>query len=161
MDDFVSSYVNRLDSKGRVSIPAPYRQILAREGHENLFCCPSMDRAAVDAGGLSLRKAIDEYLEPFDVFTEEREFLATALLGESESLKIDKDGRVVLSEKIKAHTGITDSVVFVGHGYKFQIWEPEKYEIFKADAAKQAMALRASLSARRKALREAGTGGAA
>ncbi|WP_245418194.1 division/cell wall cluster transcriptional repressor MraZ [Cohaesibacter haloalkalitolerans] len=157
----MSSYVNRLDSKGRVSIPAPYRQILAREGHENLFCCPSMDRAAVDAGGLSLRKAIDEYLEPFDVFTEEREFLATALLGESESLKIDKDGRVVLSEKIKAHTGITEAVVFVGHGYKFQIWEPEKYEIFKADAAKQAMALRASLSARRKALREAGSGGAA
>jgi MraZ protein len=161
MDDFVSSYMNRLDSKGRVSIPAPYRQILAREGHENLFCCPSMDRAAVDAGGLSLRKAIDEYLEPFDVFTEEREFLATALLGESESLKIDKDGRVVLSEKIKAHTGITEAVVFVGHGYKFQIWEPERYEIFKADAAKQAMALRASLSARRKALREAGSGGAA
>lgn len=149
MDDFVSKYVNRLDSKGRVSIPAPFRQILVREGLEALFCSPSLELDAVDAGGLGLRGAIDTYLEAFDVFSEEREVLATALLGESESLKIDKDGRVVLSETIKEHAGISDAVAFVGNGFKFQIWQPERYEAYRADATKRALALRKAAGARR------------
>lgn len=159
MDDFVSKYVNRLDSKGRVSIPAPYRQILAREGQENLFCSPSLELDAVDAGGLGLRSKIDDYLEAFDVFSEEREVLSTALLGESESLKIDKDGRVVLSEAIKSHTGIKDAVAFVGNGFKFQIWAPERYEIYRADAAKRSIELRKSIAAARRAKAGAGSGG--
>lgn len=158
MDDFVSKYVNRLDSKGRVSIPAPFRQILAKEGIESLFCSPSLEMDSVDAGGLGLRAAIDRYLDEFDVFSEEREILATALLGESESLKIDKDGRVVLSEAIKAHAGISDSVAFVGNGFKFQIWAPDRYEAYKAEATKRALALRKSMAAQRQA-RRAGSSG--
>ena len=131
MDDFVSNYVNRLDSKGRVSIPASYRQILAREGQDTLFCSPSLEENAIDAGGLRLRGAIDEFLEAFDVFSEEREILSSVLLGQGESFKIDKDGRVVLSETIKTHAGITDAVVFVGTGFKFRIWSPEGFEAYR------------------------------
>ncbi|WP_316860124.1 division/cell wall cluster transcriptional repressor MraZ [uncultured Cohaesibacter sp.] len=157
----MSKFVNRLDSKGRVSIPASFRQVLARDGLETLFCSPSLELEAVDAGGKELRKKIDSHLEEFDGFTEEREMLGAALLGESEYLKIDKDGRVVLSEKIKDHTGITDSVVFVGHGYKFQIWSPERYEVYIAEATRQALALRKAMAAKRRAQREAGLEGKA
>ncbi|PLW75553.1 division/cell wall cluster transcriptional repressor MraZ [Cohaesibacter celericrescens] len=149
MGDFVSKYVNRLDSKGRVSIPAPFRQILTREGQEMLFCSPSLDLEAVDAGGLRLRGEIDTHLESFEAFSDEREVLATALLGESETLKIDKDGRVVLSDTIKAHTDITDSVVFVGQGFKFQIWQPDRYEAYKAEATERARAMRKAKAAQK------------
>ena len=155
MDEFVSKYVNRLDSKGRVSIPAPYRQILAREGQESLFCSPSLELEAVDAGGLRLHREIESHLEAFEAFSEEREALSTALLGESESFKIDKDGRVTLSETIKAYAGITDAVVFVGHGFKFQIWQPEKYEAYKAAAIKRAQEMR-KLKAAHKAAQDGG-----
>lgn len=156
MGDFVSKYVNRLDSKGRVSIPAPFRQILAQEGQESLFCSPCLDMDAVDAGGLGLRSEIDGYLDAFEVFSEEREILSTALLGESEALKIDKDGRVVLSEAIKAHAGISDQVVFVGTGFKFQIWSPERYEVYQSEAKKRALELRRSMAKVRQARREQG-----
>ncbi|MCT4656446.1 MAG: division/cell wall cluster transcriptional repressor MraZ [Cohaesibacter sp.] len=154
MDDFVSKYVNRLDSKGRVSIPAAYRQILARDGVEALFCSPSLDMDCIDAGGVRLRSAIDDYLNAFEVFSEEREILATTLLGESEALKIDKDGRVVLSETLKDHAGIGDKVAFVGNGFKFQIWDPERYEAYRAEAVARSRALRKSMTAQRQRNRQ-------
>ena len=149
MDDFVSKYVNRLDSKGRVSIPAPFRQILTREGQELLFCSPSLDLEAVDAGGQRLRSEIEAHLNAFEAFSEEREALSTALLGESENLKIDKDGRVVLSDAVKEQADITDSVVFVGQGFKFQIWQPERYEAYRAEATERARAMRRAKAAAR------------
>lgn len=151
MQDFVSKYVNRLDSKGRVSIPAPYRQILTREGLDSLFCCPDLEKAAFDAGGSGLRAAIDTYLDAFDVFSEERELLSTAMLAESEALKIDKDGRVTLSESILAHTGIDNQVAFVGNGFKFQIWDPARYEIYQVEARKKALAMRKARAAQKAA----------
>ena len=127
MDEFVSTYTNRLDAKGRVSIPAPFRAVLARDGFEGLYCCPTLDRQAVDAGGNRLREQIRASLLLFEAFSEDHEYLSTTLIGESELLKIDQDGRVVLSDAIKAHAGIDDEVTFVGQGYKFQIWEPESF----------------------------------
>ena len=47
MDLFVSNYTLRLDAKGRVSIPAPYRAVLARDGFEGLYCYPTLDRPAL------------------------------------------------------------------------------------------------------------------
>ena len=59
MDRFVSHYTLRLDAKGRVSIPAPFRAVLARDGFEGLYCYPALDRPALDAGGNALLAEIE------------------------------------------------------------------------------------------------------
>lgn len=146
MQAFVSKYVNRLDSKGRVSIPAPFRQLLAKDGQESLFCSPALDQVAIDAGGLAFQEQINQHLNQFDAFSEERELLSTALLGGSETFKIDKDGRIVLSETIKASAGITDTVVFVGQGFKFRMWQPEQFEIYSKAAQERTLAMLRSRS---------------
>ena len=61
MDLFVSNYTLRLDAKGRVSIPAPYRAVLARDGFEGLYCYPTLDGPALDAGGNALLKEIGAF----------------------------------------------------------------------------------------------------
>jgi MraZ protein len=127
MDGFVATYANRLDQKGRISVPAPFRAVLAREGEDGLYCYPTLDRPAIDAGGARLQKAISERLGIFETFSEDHESLSTAFYGESRVLKIDPDGRVVLPEEFRAYAGIADSAVFVGQGFKFQIWEPERF----------------------------------
>jgi MraZ protein len=131
MDEFVSTYTNRLDAKGRVSIPAPFRAVLVRDGFEGLYCCPTLDRKAVDAGGNRLRDQIRESLGLFEAFSEDHEYLSTTLIGESEILKIDQDGRVILSDALKDHAGIADKVTLVGQGYKFQIWEPDRFAAYR------------------------------
>src|SRR6478752_6333404 len=114
MDRFVSHYTLRLDTKGRVSIPAPYRAVLARDGFEGLYVYPTLDRPALDAGGNALLGEIERLIERFAPFSDEREDFAAALYGTSETLKIDGEGRVVLSEPLKAHAGIADAIAFVG-----------------------------------------------
>jgi MraZ protein len=127
MDGFVATFVNRLDQKGRVSVPAPFRSVLAREGEDGVYCYPTLDQPAIDGGGARLKQAIADRLSVFETFSEDHESLATAFYGESRILKIDPDGRVVLPEEFRAYAGIADQAVFVGQGFKFQIWEPDRF----------------------------------
>jgi MraZ protein len=127
MNRFVSNFTNRLDSKGRVSIPAPFRAVLARDGFEGLYVHPALEAPALDAGGNTLLAEIDAFLSTLSPYSDERDQLSTALYGTSEVLKVDPEGRVVLTENVKQHAGIADAVAFVGLGHKFQIWEPDRF----------------------------------
>lgn len=138
MHGFVSHYTNKLDAKGRVSIPASFRAVLTRDGFEGLYCFPSPHASAVDAGGNELLNQIKAKLDGIDPFSEEYDLLSTALLGDSEILKVDGEGRVMLSETIRGITGITTSATFVGLGRKFQIWEPGAFTAYRAEAQKRA-----------------------
>ena len=126
MDRFVSHYVLRLDAKGRISIPAPFRTVLAQDGVEGLFCCPALDRPAIDVGGKALLGEIEQLIAGFPPYSEEREQFSTALYGTSETLKMDAEGRVTLTEALKDHAGIMEAASFVGLGHKFQIWAPDR-----------------------------------
>ncbi len=128
LDRFVSQFRNRLDAKGRVSIPASFRAVLARDGFDGLFVHPSLDAEAVDCGGHALLREIDQLLAGHPPYSEERHLLSTALFGASEILKVDSEGRVILTDSIKAYAGITSEVSFVGQGDKFQIWEPGRFQ---------------------------------
>ncbi len=148
MNRFVSNTTLRLDSKGRVSIPASYRAVLARDGFDGLYCYPALDLPAIDAGGNALMAEIEALIERFAPYSEEREQFAAALYGTSETLKIDGEGRVSLTEPLKAHAGIKDEVAFVGLGHKFQIWEPDRFRAQLAEATDKVRALKKQLGSR-------------
>ncbi len=142
MDRFVSHYMLRLDAKGRVSVPASFRAVLARDGFEGLYCYPTLDRPALDAGGNALLNEIQALIAGFPPYSAAREQFALALYGTSETLKLDAEGRVVLTEALKGHAGITDMVVFVGLGHKFRIWEPGRFHAEMAEATDKLRAFR-------------------
>jgi MraZ protein len=58
---------------------------------------------------------------------------------------MDAEGRVVLSEPMKDHAGISDAVAFAGLGHKFQIWEPERFRAELAEATEKVRALKKQL----------------
>jgi len=148
MDRFVSNYALRLDAKGRVSIPAPFRAALARDGFQDLYCYPALDAPALDAGGNALLGEIDALIARFAPYSEEREQFAAALYGTSDVLKLDGEGRVTLTEPLKTHAGIADAVAFVGLGHKFQIWEPSRFRAQLAEATEKVRALKRQLGSR-------------
>jgi MraZ protein len=148
MDRFVSHYTQRLDAKGRVSIPAPFRAVLARDGFDGLYCYPTLDRPALDAGGNALLGEIEVLIARYSPYSEEREQFSAALYSTSEILKIDGEGRVVLSESLKAHAEITDAVAFAGLGHKFQIWEPGRFRAELAEATEKVRAWKKQLGSR-------------
>jgi MraZ protein len=134
LDGFLSNFTGRLDSKGRVSIPASFRAVLARDGFEGLYVHPSLREEALDCGGHALLKQVQGLLGTLSPYSEKHDLFSTALLGTSEILKIDSEGRINLSESAKAFAGITAEVTFVGHGFKFQIWEPGRFRVHLAEA---------------------------
>jgi MraZ protein len=125
---------NRLDAKGRVSIPAPFRAVLGRDGFEGLYTYPSLEAEAIDCGGNILLKEIDALLAPLSKGSDAWEAFAATLYGQSEILKIDGEGRISLSDTLKVHAGINAEVTFVGMGHKFQIWEPSRFRAYLAEA---------------------------
>lgn len=153
MDQFFSHFTNRLDAKGRVSIPATFRAVLAKDGYEGLYVHPALDTPALDAGGHALRRTIDTILSGFDPFSEEWDLLSTALNGTSEILKMDGEGRIMLPEHLKRHAGIETTVTLVGHGHKFQIWEPGRFLAHLEDARGRLRDVKRALGQRSVALR--------
>ena len=127
MDRFLSHFTHRFDAKGRLSIPAAFRQALARDGFEGVYVHPSLDQPALDCGGGKLLAEIDSLLASLPPFSPARDAFATALLGTSEILRMDTEGRVMLDVRLKASAGLEREAVFVGQGHKFQIWEPSRF----------------------------------
>ena len=84
----------------------------------------------------------------FTPFSDERERFALALYGTSETLKIDGEGRVILSDALKRHAGIAEAIAFVGLGHKFQIWEPGRFRAQLAEATGTVRALKKQLGSR-------------
>ena len=146
MNLFLSKFKNKIDVKGRVSIPVSFRNILLNDISQRMFCYPSLDAQAIDAGGQSLSKEIYALMDNLDPYSDERDYLSTALFGLSEELKIDNDGRVILSDAMIDHAQIKDEVTFVGLGEKFQIWEPLKFESYLQQAQKKVKEQRLLLS---------------
>jgi len=137
VDGYRSNFTNRLDAKGRVSIPAPFRAVLARDGFEGLYVYPSLDQEALDCGGHALLREIDELVGRLPLYSEERDLFSTALISTSEILKVDSEGRVILTESLKADAGIMTEVTFAGHGHKFQLWEPGRFRAHLVEAKSQ------------------------
>jgi MraZ protein len=148
MDRFVSHYMLRLDAKGRISVPAAFRTALARDGFEGLYCYPALDRPALDAGGNALLAEIETLITSYPPYSDQREQFALSLYGTSETLKIDGEGRIVLTDSLKAHAGITDAATFVGLGHKFRIWEPGRFRAELAEATEKVRAFKHELGTR-------------
>ena len=148
MDLYLSHVTNRLDAKGRVSIPSAFRQVLARDGFEGLFIVPAFDVPALDCGGHAMLADIGGVMQKFSPYTVEHDSLASAFYGASEILKLDKEGRAVLSDHMKAHASIAAEVTFVGQGQKFQIWEPGRFRAHLQEARDRVRNLRQQLGSR-------------
>ena len=142
---FLSTYENKLDKKGRVSVPASYRSYLSNLGYNGVICYPSFNNQSIEVWPQDRIEKISNTIDNLNPFDEKRDFFATSVLSESVNLQFDSEGRISLTSKLLNHAKIKNSVMFVGQGKTFQIWEPTVFEKFKVNARKKANINRASL----------------
>ncbi len=118
---------NKVDSKGRVSLPADYRAIVKELGTE-IVCYRSLISPCIEGCAEDLlEKLAAEIEDSNDFFSQAQDDLTNLIFGDARRFTFDSTGRIVLSEKLLTHAGITDTAVFVGKGRKFQIWNPENW----------------------------------
>ena len=129
---FFSTYTNKIDSKGRISVPASFRQTLSLDAaivnFNGFIAFPSFRQAAIECWTPSRMHEMMDQVGSLDVFSESQENFQSAIFAESREIPIDNDGRIILPDYLKEHAGIKDQAVFVGCGRTFQIWTSENYD---------------------------------
>jgi MraZ protein len=125
---FMSTFVNKVDRKGRVSVPATFRAQLQLPGQSFLgvVAYPMYEQTALEATGIDRMESISSALDQVAT-AQERQDLATIIFAESQQLAFDPEGRILLPEHFLAHAHISESAAFVGLGQTFQIWEPARF----------------------------------
>ena len=142
VERFLSNAVNRIDAKGRVSVPAHFRAVLQAKGLADLYALQSIDMAAIDAGGMDLLERFEERLAGDDPFSRASDDMSFYCHGDGAFLKVDTAGRITVNDFIREHTGITDHVHFVGRGQFFQMWAPERFAEHRAHVRSRLLAMR-------------------
>ena len=142
---FLSSYENKIDKKGRVSVPATFRAYLNSAGYNGFITYPSFNHAALDGCAQERIEKLSESIDSLGPFEDKRDFFATSVLSESISLNFDSEGRVSIPEKLLKHAKIKSNIVFVGLGKVFQMWDPKLFESFKTVARKKSYINRSAL----------------
>lgn len=125
---FVSHFLNKVDKKGRVSVPAPFRAALIDQAFQGILLFRSHAHKCLEGFDFAYMNEVGARLDHFDLFSQEQDDLATAIFGESVQLSFDGDGRIILPADLMDYAGISDRVAFVGLGRKFQLWEPQAFE---------------------------------
>ena len=142
---FLSTYENKLDKKGRVSVPASYRSYLSNIGYNGIICYPSFNNVCIEAWPQDRIEKISNAIDSLNPFEEKKDYFATSILSESINLQFDSEGRILITSKLLKHAKIKNSILFVGQGKTFQIWEPNNYEKFKVTAKRKSNIHRSSL----------------
>ena len=123
---FVSNFTNKIDRKGRVSVPASFRQILAAKGSETVVLHAHPKLPAIEGSGTDWLEDLASRLAQLPEYSDDREALEL-LFGQVNQIVPDGEGRIILPEALTVHTGIGENAIFVGVGNKFQIWDPSRY----------------------------------
>jgi len=131
---FLSTQTNKVDKKGRVSVPATYRASLSGQGWDGVVCLPSLTSPALDGCDLAfMAKLSSEQNQGISAFSRAHDPLSSAIFAAARQLPFDTEGRIILPEAFMKHAGITDSACFVGRGQTFQIWAPARFDAHHAD----------------------------
>jgi MraZ protein len=142
---FLSTYTNKVDRKGRVSVPATFRSSLATHRHPNIVILfPSLKLAALDGSGSDYMEDLQSRLAQLDPLSDEYDDLSL-MFADAHQLAIDGDGRIVLPETLKEHAQIADEAAFVGRGATFQVWEPARYAAHRDASRERALRQRPSI----------------
>ena len=142
---FLSTYENKLDRKGRVSVPASFRSYLSNLGYNGVICYPSFNNQCIEAWPQDRIEKISNAIDSLNPFEEKKDYFATSILSESINLQFDSEGRISLTSKLLKHAKIKNSMLFVGQGKTFQIWESTIFEKFRVTASRKSNIHRASL----------------
>lgn len=150
---FIDTFINKIDKKGRISVPATFRAALNGPGFQGIVAFPSFKYPAIQAASMEWMQGLTERMAQVDLFSDEHDDLTATLFADAKQLAFDGEGRIMLPESLTAHAGISEAAAFVGRGTSFEIWEPARLEAYKAEARQRA-------SEKGRTLRQGNIGGA-
>lgn len=130
---FIGTHENKIDRKGRVSLPADYRAELPEDDDRVVYVFPSLYISALEACDRHQLELHAERINALDQFSREEAYFSSQILAEARKISIDGDGRIVLPSEFMTRANIDGKALFVGGGPKFHIWQPEAYTEYRRE----------------------------
>lgn len=143
MNRFLSNATNRIDAKGRVSVPAAFRAVLANREIQELYCFQDFTFPAISVGGPDLLERYERQITAEDPFSPVANEMSLLIHGGGVFMRLDSEGRLMVTDFIRDFTGIASEVTFVGRSDHFQVWQPQAFHEAQA-AARKGLGLRGS-----------------
>lgn len=131
---FLSTFVNKVDRKGRTSVPASFRAALSGGDWMGVVLYRSPLLPAIVGADLGYMERHSNEVDEIASLADPKQALSAAILADSRQLPFDPEGRILLPADLLAHAHITEQAAFVGRGKTFQIWEPRALEEHNAKA---------------------------
>ena len=125
MDLFVSRFINKIDKKGRVSLPSNFRNVLPKTNSNEIILYKSIKTPSIEGCGAGRLKEIAKRINNLDFFSEDYDDFSSSIFSEIVPTNIDKEGRFLIPEELKKYANIKNEAAFFGQGFFFQIWEPK------------------------------------
>lgn len=131
---FLATHINRIDKKGRVSVPAAFRATLSQETQNTIVGFRSYQHACIDVFGMSRMERLVSSADALGIFSQDQDDVAATIFADAHPFALDGDGRIVLPPLLCAHAELADVVAFVGRGASFQIWNPAAFDVHQTAA---------------------------
>ena len=131
---FLSTFENKVDSKGRVSVPSQFRAMLHGQDFSGIVLYESSINHCIEGCSIERIQKLSEAIDDLDPSSRERDAFAATILGGAAQLPFDSDGRVILPKNLMEFAGIKDKAVFIGKGQTFEVWEPKLFNEYVKDA---------------------------
>jgi len=137
MSRFLSNATNRIDAKGRVSVPAVFRSVLVQREIQELYCFQDFVFPAISVGGPDVLDRYERQIAADDPFSTDANQLSLLIHGGGVFMRLDAEGRLMVTDFIREFTGITTEVTFVGRSDYFQLWQPQAFLEAQAGAREE------------------------
>ena len=145
MDLFLSSFINKIDKKGRVSLPSTFRNVLPKSNKNEIILYKSIKSDSIEGCGTERLKEISKRINNLDYFSEDYDDFSTSVFSEIIPTNIDKEGRFLIPDELKKYAKIQNEVAFFGQGFFFQLWEPKAGILKREESRKRLLKEKKSL----------------
>ncbi len=136
---FSGRFDHSIDEKGRVSIPARFREVLLRENHDRLYITnfPFDGQRCLALYPPSQRETLNANLRTKPRFDPRVQVFETLIIGGAHEVPVDRQGRILIPPKLREYAALDREVTFSARQDHFQLWDKRILEkVLKATEEK-------------------------
>ena len=128
MSDFSGKHYKSLDVKGRLIIPAPFREILSSNHSSKLIITNEVFDKCLCAYAVDEWQQLIDRVSQLPQTSDAVKYYMRRVIGSAVECEIDKQGRVLVAPALRVDSGLNGEVVLLGLGNRIEIWDKTELE---------------------------------
>lgn len=125
---FLSTFENKIDKLGRISVPSTYRTAVKSASYfKGVILYRSFTSPCIEGCDIERMELLSDAVDDLDAFSKKQDDLTALIFSDARELSFDTTGRILLPKDLITHSKLKGKGLFVGKGKTFQIWNPNVY----------------------------------